>query len=419
MRQVNEAANLRVSGSRLLSRLEALGRIGDTGDGGVCRLALSDEDRLGRDQLVAWMRELDLEVHVDPIGNIVGVMAGEADGPAVMLGSHIDTVGTGGRYDGALGVMAGLEVIATLREAGFRPRRPIAVMAFTGEEGARFAPDLLGSCVWTGDMSVEEAYAIKDQAGLTVGDEVRRIGYAGSAAPGCIKTHAYVELHIEQGPVLDQSGGGVAAVTGVQAITWLEASVNGEPNHAGTTPMDVRRDANYAAARLMVAARDLTKTIPGLRVNSGRFRTEPGNVNVVARQAVFSLDMRHPDDQPLTQAEAQMREAAAQIAASENVTITFSDLARFPATPFDERIVSKVEAAAKRLGYPVRRMPSGAGHDAQMMAGFVPTAMIFVPSIDGRSHTPDEETRSQDVIAGANVLLSVALDLAQGDMPDR
>lgn len=407
-----KGSNLRVAGPRLLSRLEALGKVGDTGDGGVRRLALSDEDKAGRDLLVSWMRELDLEVHIDPIGNIVGVMAGETDGPVVMLGSHIDTVGTGGRFDGALGVMAGLEVVATLREAGFKPRSPIAVMAFTGEEGARFAPDLLGSCVWTGDMSVDEAYAIRDQDGFLVGEEIKRIGYAGDCAPGAVKAKAYVELHIEQGPVLDQTGGGVAAVTGVQAITWLEATVIGEPNHAGTTPMEVRRDANYAAAKLIVAARDLTKEIEGLRVNTGRYRCEPGNVNVVARQAVFSLDMRHPEDQPLQMAEKRMREAAEAIAKEEKVTISFADLARFPATPFDPAIVAKVEGAAKRLGYPVRRMPSGAGHDAQMMAGVVPTAMIFVPSINGRSHTPDEETRPEDIVAGANVLLSVALDLA-------
>lgn len=405
-------SNLRIAGPRLLGRLEALGKIGDTGDGGVRRLALSDEDRQGRDQLLHWMRELKLDIHIDPIGNIVGVMAGEIDGPVVMLGSHIDTVATGGRYDGALGVMAGLEVVATLRDAGVTPHRSIAVIAFTGEEGARFAPDLLGSCVWTGDMTVEEAYAVQDQAGLYVGDEIRRIGYNGGCEPGAIKAHAYVELHIEQGPVLDQSGGGIAAVTGVQAITWLEATVIGEPNHAGTTPMEARRDANYAAAKLLVAARDLTRDISGLRVNSGRFRTEPANVNVVARQSVFSLDMRHPEDGPLTLAETRMRERASDIAAEENVAISFTDLARFPAQPFDEQIVGKVEAAAHRLGLPVRRMPSGAGHDAQMMAMIAPTAMIFVPSINGRSHTPDELTRPEDIVAGANVLLAVALDLA-------
>ena len=404
--------NLRIDGPRLLSRLEALGQIGSTGDGGVRRLALSDTDRQGRDLLVSWMKELGLSVHIDPIGNIVGVMAGETDGPAVMLGSHIDTVATGGRYDGALGVMAGLEVVATLREAGITPPRPLAIMAFTGEEGARFAPDLLGSCVWTGDMTVEEAYAVLDQDGLSVGSEIKRIGYDGPFPPGAIKAYAYVELHIEQGPVLHSSGGGIAAVTGVQAITWMEATVTGEPNHAGTTPMVDRRDASYAAAKLSVIARDLTKDISGLRVNCGRFRTEPGNVNVVANRAALTLDMRHPLDDQLKLAEERLQAAAARLRLEEKVEISFVDLARFPAMPFDERIISKVETAARSLGLPVRRMASGAGHDAQMMASIVPTAMIFVPSVQGRSHTPDEFTEPQDLIAGADVLLATALNLA-------
>jgi beta-ureidopropionase / N-carbamoyl-L-amino-acid hydrolase len=195
--------NLRIAGDRLLWRLETLAKIGDTGDGGCRRLALSDEDRQGRDLLVSWMRELGLEVRIDRIGNILGIMPGETDGPAVMLGSHIDTVATGGRYDGALGVLAGLEVVAALTEAGIAPSRPIAVIAFTNEEGARFQPDMMGSCVWTGALSIKDACSIRDGDGFAVGDELRRIGYAGESAPGFLAAHAYLELHIEQGPILD------------------------------------------------------------------------------------------------------------------------------------------------------------------------------------------------------------------------
>ena len=311
--------NLRIDGNRLLWRLETLARIGDTGDGGCRRLALSDEDREGRDLLVSWMRELGLEVRVDRIGNILGLMAGERDGPAVMLGSHIDTVATGGRYDGALGVLAALEAVAALKEAGITPKRPVAVIAFTNEEGVRFHPDILGSCVWTGTFSLDEAYAIRDDDGLAVGDELRRIGYAGELEPGAVKAHAYLELHIEQGPILDAEGGGIGAVTGVQAITWLEFTIEGEPNHAGTTPMKYRRDAGYAAARIIGFARELTRMIEGQVANAGQIAFEPGNVNVVPRRAVFTMDIRNPDDLRLAAAERRLREFAEEVAQEERV----------------------------------------------------------------------------------------------------
>jgi N-carbamoyl-L-amino-acid hydrolase len=406
--------NLRIDGSRLLRRLETLARIGDTGDGGCRRLALSDEDRQGRDLLVSWMRELGLEVRIDRIGNIVGIMAGEAEGPAVMLGSHIDTVATGGRYDGALGVLAGLEVAAALKEAGIVPKRPIAVIAFTNEEGARFHPDILGSCVWTGELSLEEACAIRDDDGLAVGDELRRIGYVGDMEPGSVKAHAYLELHIEQGPILDAEGGGIGAVTGVQGITWLEFTIEGEPNHAGTTPMSYRRDAGYAAARIIAFAREVTRAIENQVANAGQISFEPGNVNVVPRKAVFTMDIRNPDDGRLAEAERRLRAFADDIAREEKVSIRTRDLARFPAVRFDERLVASVETAATTLGKPVRRMFSGAGHDAQIMASIAPSAMIFVPSVKGLSHNPQEFTAPEDLIAGANVLLAAAVAAANG-----
>jgi N-carbamoyl-L-amino-acid hydrolase len=406
--------NLRIDGERLLGRLAALARIGDTGDGGVRRLALTDEDKAGRDQLCAWIRETGLDLHVDGMGNILGVLAGEQDGPAVFLGSHIDTVGTGGRYDGALGVIAGLEALATLRDAGITPKRPMAVIAFTNEEGARFQPDILGACVWTGDMTLDEGYAATDQAGVTAGAELKRIGYAGPLAPGSIPAHAYLELHIEQGPVLDATGGGVAAVTGVQAITWLEVTVDGEPNHAGTTPMAYRRDAGLLGARLVVFARELTDRLPGLVANVGRFATEPGNVNVVPKRAVLTLDLRHPETEKVAEAESWVRGFLATRAEHDGLAVGYRDLARFPAVAFDERLVASVERAAAALGAPARRMASGAGHDAQMMASICPAAMIFVPSVNGKSHTPEELTRDEDCVLGANILLAAGLEAAMG-----
>ena len=404
--------NARINGPRLLARLVALARIGDTGDGGARRLALSDEDKRGRDQLVAWLHEVGLDVHIDKIGNIVGVLAGATDAAPILLGSHIDTVGSGGKYDGALGVLGALEVIETIKESGVRPPRGLAVIAFTNEEGARFQPDILGSCVWTGDMTLDEAYPIRDADGASIGDELKRIGYLGSAEPGFLKPHAYLELHIEQGPVLDAEGGGIGAVTGVQAISWAEYVITGEPNHAGTTPMAYRRNAGLAAARMTVFADELTRAIPNTVANVGRVVFEPGNVNVVPGRVTMTMDLRNPEDIKLANAERRMAVFVAELAQQLGVSISRRELANFPAQPFDEALIASVERAAQSLGHPVRRMVSGAGHDAQMMATVVPTAMIFVPSVKGISHNPAEHTTPADIVAGGNVLLAAALACA-------
>jgi N-carbamoyl-L-amino-acid hydrolase len=407
--------NLRVDGVRLLARLDALAGLGDTGDGGCRRLALSDEDRQARNLLVAWMRNLGLAVEIDRIGNIIGVLAGREDGPAVMIGSHIDTVATGGRYDGALGVLAGLEVVAALREAGLTPRRPVAVAAFTNEEGVRFQPDMMGSAVWSGAFPLEAALAARDREGRSVGDELGRIGYAGDLEPGTIPLAAFLELHIEQGPILDAEGGGVGAVTGVQGLTWLDIRFEGEANHAGTTPMGRRRDAGLAAARLIVFAHELTATIEGQVANAGVIAFEPGNVNVVPGRASFTLDLRNPDATRLGKAERRIREHATMIAREAGLEITIRDLVRVESVRFDEGLVARIEAAAAAQGRPMRRMVSGAGHDAQFMARIAPTAMIFVPSRGGISHNPREHTAPDDLIAGADVLLATALAVAQGE----
>lgn len=404
--------NLRVDPARLLSRFNALAAIGATPEGGCRRLALSDTDRQGRDWLVNQMQGLGMDVFIDKVGNIVGVLKGEMEGPAVIMGSHIDTVSSGGRYDGALGVIGGLEVIATLREAGLKPKRDMAVIAFTNEEGARFHPDILGSCVWAGQFSIADAYATKDADGAVFGDELKRIGYVGDKEPGFLKAHAYYELHIEQGPVLDQEGGGIGAVTGIQAITWLEMTIGGQPNHGGTTPMKYRKDAGLFAARLNIYAHELTGRIEGQLANMGVIRVEPANVNVVPEKVVCTFDLRNPSDGRLAETEAALRDYAARLSAETGVTCTVRDLARFPATPFAESHIARVEAAANALGLPVRRMISGAGHDAQMMASLCPTAMVFIPSVGGLSHNPKEYSADADLVSGVNVLLLAALDAA-------
>lgn len=405
-------SNHRINGDRLITRLDALAAIGATPEGGCRRLALSDEDKAGRDWLCAQMTALGLDVKVDAIGNIVGILRGQEPGPAVIMGSHIDTVATGGRFDGALGVVAGLEVIASLRDLGLQPKRDVAVIAFTNEEGARFQPDMLGSYVWLGGMSVAEGQAQQDADGFVLGTELRRIGYEGAEKPGFLKAQAYFELHIEQGPVLEREGGGIGAVTGIQGITWLEMTFGGQPNHGGTTPMKYRKDAGLAAARLNVFAHGVTTRIPGQLANMGFIRVEPGNVNVVPETVTVTLDLRNPDQARLDAAEAEIRAYAEAIAAEAGVSVSMRDLARFPPTPFNEAMIGKVEGAAKALDLPVRRMISGAGHDAQMMAQLCPTAMIFVPSIGGLSHNPKEFSEAADMVAGANILLAVVLDVA-------
>lgn len=405
-------SNLRVNGRRLMNRLEALRLCGDTGDGGSRRMALTDTDRKGRDLFVSWLKQIGLEVHVDKIGNIVGVLKGETDEPCILMGSHIDTVGTGGKFDGALGTLGALEVIETVKESGVRPKRSLAVIAFTNEEGARFQPDILGSCVWTGDMSIEEAYPIVDTDGKSLGDELNRIGYVGDAEPGFLPTKAYLELHIEQGPVLDAEGGGVGAVTGVQAIWWTELTLTGEANHAGTTPMAYRRNPALAAARIITFLDQLTREIDGTVANTGRITTEPGNVNVVPARMTMTVDLRNPDDGKLAEVERRYGALIDEIRREGQIGIEQRELARFPAQPFDPVLIQAVEDAAKAHGHKVRRMHSGAGHDAQMMATKVPTAMIFVPSVKGISHNPNEFTSDEDCTAGADVLLTAALKLA-------
>ena len=403
----------RVDGERLLRRLAALGSIGDTGDGGVCRLALTDDDRDGRDLVVSWMDELGLRVEVDAIGNVVGTWPADATDPPVMMGSHIDTVRTGGRYDGNLGVLAGLEVIETVRSAGVVPDRPLAVAFFTDEEGSRFAPDMLGSLVRVGGLTTEAALDIEAVDGTRLGDELERIGYAGPVPCPAPPPAAFVELHIEQGPVLEREGVTIGAVTGVQGISWTEYVIEGQSNHAGTTPMSLRHDPGYVAAQIAVFVRGLANELGDPQVGTtGLIELHPNFVNVIPAQATIVVDLRNTDDAVLRDAEARTARFVEEVAAAEGVTVTSRVLARFGPVQFDPGVVQLVEATAAALGHSVRRMPSGAGHDAQMLARVCPSGMVFVPSIGGVSHNPAEATTAADLIAGADVFLSVVLALA-------
>ncbi len=372
------ASALRIDARRLAQRLDALGEIGaivgEAGERGSARLALTDDDRLGRDLVMAWMSDLGLDVSIDAIGNVVGIRAGRRDVAPVMTGSHIDTVRTGGRFDGNLGVLAGLEVIETLSTNGVVTDRPIAVAFFTDEEGARFAPDMLGSSVFVGGMAVEEALDIRAIDGARLGDELARIGYAGPVpCPAASFPHAYVELHIEQGPILEAEGITIGAVTGVQGISWQQLTIVGQSNHAGTTPMDMRHDAGYAAAAVAVFVRRLASDIGGHQVGTvGKVDVYPNLVNVVGGRAGLTVDLRNTDDAVLQDAEKRLANYCREVADAEGVTITAERLARFAPVEFDPAVIDLVERTAQRLGHSVRRMPSGAGHDAQMFGARLP-----------------------------------------------
>jgi len=407
----NQNRELSIDSDRLMSRINALAEISPIEGGGNCRLALTDEDMHGRNLLVDWMRECNLEISIDAVGNIIGIW-NVGIGAPVMSGSHIDTVRTGGRFDGCYGVLAALEVIETCQQAGVTPTRPLAVGVFTDEEGARFAPDMLGSLVYVGGMPLEEALDVVAIDGAKFGDELVRIGYSGVApCPGTVP-HAFVELHIEQGPMLEANGVRIGAVTSVQGISWQEVTIMGQSNHAGTTPMSLRHDPALVAAEITVFLRQLAKEMGGDQVCTvGKVDIHPNLTNVVAAKATITLDVRNTDEDLLKNAESKIAEYLKVVASAEGVKITTRELARFEPVVFDDRVIACVEKIAKDQGNSVQRMPSGAGHDAQMLARVCPSGMIFVPSVKGISHNPAEFTETVDLIAGANILLHTMLSL--------
>ena len=404
---------LRIDLDRVTARISALGTVGALSGGGVSRLALSEADRLGRDLVCGWMRDLGLVISIDGIGNVVGVRAGREDTAPVMMGSHIDTVETGGLYDGNLGVLAGLEVIQVLDDHRIETVKPVAVGFFTNEEGARFAPDMMGSAVHQGSLALGDALASVGTDGVRVGEALAGIGYVGDASVDTLRAECFFELHVEQGPILENEGITIGAVTGVQGISWTEVRLEGVSNHAGTTPMGLRRDAGYVAAVITAEARRMALEMGGNQVATvGVTELMPNSINVIAQEALLTLDLRNTDDTALRAAEASMRDFIGKAAADEGVGLAMRTLVRFAPVAFDPDAVDLIGGIAGALGYSVRRMPSGAGHDAQMFAPNCPTAMIFVPSKGGISHNVNEFTAPEDIRAGADVLLQAVLHRA-------
>ena len=405
-----------LSQDHLMQRLQANAAIGAVEGGGICRIALTDADRQGRDHLVQAMRALGLEVRVDGIGNLFGLRAGLTQAAPVMTGSHIDTVATGGCCDGHYGVLAGLEVVRWLNERQVVTRRPLVVAAFTNEEGVRFQPDMMGSLVHAGGLPLQQALDTIGTDGARLGDELARIGYAGDMACGSLVPHAFVELHIEQGPVMEAEGVQIGAVQDLQGISWQAFTFHGQSNHAGTTPMRLRRDAGHCAAAVAVFVRELAQRFGGSQVATvGSIELHPNLINVIASRATVTVDLRNTDEATLQRAEAELAAFVQRLADEQQVQVQTRRLVRFEPVRFDERLVRLIEDHARERGHVTRRMTSGAGHDAQMMARIAPSAMVFVPSVGGISHNPREHTEPADLLHGTEVLRDVLLALASED----
>ncbi len=406
-----------VNGKRLLMDIETLGRVGIDAEGRRVRLAADDADKAARDLVCGWFAEAGLRVETDAVGNLFGIWETEenAGREPVMTGSHIDTVINAGRYDGCYGVLAGLEAIRSLKEAGYRPARPLAVCIFTNEEGVRYAPAMLGSFVYSGGLPAGTAKALVGTDGSVLGEELARIGYAGQREPGFLRPRAFVELHIEQGPILDKEGYQVGAVEDLQGNRRYHVHVTGAQNHAGTTPIAYRQDAGLAAAKMITWLRSRCEK-PGVRtvVTVGCMEFKPNAANVIPGEALFTIDLRDPDEDRLQEEEAALQAFAEELEQSDRVTVEVKCVMRFKPVVFDPAIVAMVERHAAARGLACRRITSGAGQDAQNMAEICPTAMIFSPSVNGISHSPKEYTKDEDVIACADVLLDVLAELAEG-----
>ena len=405
-----------MNGKRLLENLKKYAKIGGLSNGGVHRLTLTKEDKLARDLLKDQMLEAGLEVKIDQLGNMFGIRKGsEKEASAVMIGSHLDTVGNGGKFDGSLGVLASLEVINTLNDKNITTKKPIVLANFTNEEGVRFTPDMMGSLVFSGQYPLEKALASKPISGedTTLEKELNSIGYQGTLEMGGINTGHFLELHIEQGPVLETENLDIGIVTGVQGISWLEVIFYGEANHAGTTPMHLRKDTSMAAGEFIFRIKQiLNEAGESQRGTVGIIETTPNLINVIPSKTRVTCDLRNHDNEILKKTEKAVKEAAEKIAKEAKLSLELNQLVRFDPVVFDDTIVNNIQKSVKDLGYSSKKMISGAGHDAQMMSAVCTSAMIFIPSVGGISHDPKEHSTDEAIIKGAEVLYETSLRLA-------
>jgi N-carbamoyl-L-amino-acid hydrolase len=416
--------NLNIDGERLWQSLMEMAKIGATEKGGVCRLALSDLDKAGRELFIRWCEQAGCTVSVDRMGNIFARRPGRNPKLApVLTGSHLDTQPTGGRFDGVYGVLAGLEVIRTLNDLEYETEAPIEVVCWTNEEGSRFSPPMVGSGVFAGVFDL--AYGLErpdNVTGVKLGAELERIGFAGETRVGGRPVTAYFEAHIEQGPILEDQKKPVGVVTGAQGQRWYEITVMGQEAHAGPTPMRKRRDALVGSARMIDAVNRIGLAhSPHACATVGFVQVSPNSRNTIPGRVFFTVDFRHPEDAVLTQMDKELRAACAEIAGAIGLETEVKEFWYFPPTPFDKACVASVRAATAALGYAHMDIISGAGHDAVYMARVAPTAMIFVPCVGGISHNEIEDAKPEDLAMGCAVLLNAVLERANagGDSPKK
>ncbi|MBW8715150.1 MAG: Zn-dependent hydrolase [Variovorax paradoxus] len=413
---MNSPTPLRINGDRLWSSLMELAKLGATEKGGVCRIALTDLDRQGRDLFTRWAREAGCEVRVDRIGNIFARRAGRDNTrPPVVTGSHIDTQPTGGKFDGNYGVLAGLEVIRSLNDAKVVTEAPLEIAVWTNEEGSRFVPVMMGSGVFADAFTLEHALAQRDNDGISVAEALASIGYAGSAPASAAASPvgAYFEAHIEQGPVLEANERVIGVVEGALGQRWYDVVVQGMEAHAGPTPMELRKDALLAASELVIEVNRIALAhAPHARGTVGWIDNYPNSRNVIPGRVKLSVDLRAADDVVLSAMDAELKQAVQRIAAKGKVEATVEQVVYFPPQPFTPALVSAIREAAQQQGMTWMKVISGAGHDAVYLARVCPTAMIFVPCLDGISHNEIEDAQPGHLEAGCNVLLQAMLQSA-------
>jgi N-carbamoyl-L-amino-acid hydrolase len=407
--------NLRINGERLWDSLMEMARIGPGVKGGNKRLTLTDFDKQGRELFISWCEKAGTRVSVDSMGNIFAERPGtDPSLPPVAVGSHLDTQPTGGKYDGVLGVLSGLEIVRSLNELNIKTKHPIVVVDWTNEEGSRFAPAMIASGVFAGVYTQDYAYGLKDGEGKTFGEELKRIGFAGPEPVGKRKLRAFFELHIEQGPILEAEGFEIGVVTHGQGQRWYEIRLTGFESHAGTTPMPRRRDALLGAARIVQRVNEIALSHAPWGVGTvGMLTPYPGSRNVIPGEAFLTVDFRHPEEAALKDMDARIRGYVDEVCKAGGLTAEVKEVFNYAPVAFDKECVGKVRAAAERLGYKHRDIVSGAGHDACYVARVAPTAMVFCPCVDGISHNELEKIHPEWAKAGADVLLHAVVDTAE------
>jgi N-carbamoyl-L-amino-acid hydrolase len=413
------STELRVNGERIWDTLMEVAKIGATEKGGCCRLALTDLDKEARDLYVKWCKEAGCGIRIDKMGNIFARRDGSDNSlPPVMTGSHIDTQPTGGRFDGVYGVLAGLEVIRTLNDLNITTKHPVEASIWTNEEGSRFAPAMVASGVFAGEFTLEYGLSRKDVDGKTMGEELERIGYAGEDEVGGRPVHAFFEVHIEQGPILEEEETTIGVVTDAQGQRWYEMTLTGVESHAGPTPMNRRKDALLGAARVIQLVNKIgLDNAPLACATVGMLNVSPNSRNVIPGNVFLTIDFRHPDDDVLKGMDAAMREGVAKIKEEIGLGCELEQIFYYAPIPFDAGCVDAVRGAAKECGYSMRDIVAGAGHDACYLSKVAPASMVFVPCIDGISHNEVEDAKPEWITAGANVLLGAMVSRAVRESP--